>query len=212
MKQVPFYPNHEDGMRCMLACYKMVIGYFEHKKLSWEELVDITGYKSSKAAWSLKALVYLAAHGYNIRMIEPFDYAKYEKEGLTYLKTAFTQPQLDWQLKNTNILEIKKQMPDFLKIINYQKRSASLKDIDEFLDEDRLITVTLNSCALNNKEGYADHMVLVIGKDESDYIMHDSGGKQSGKAYRRVTREDLWNAMGKDDNKSEVTGFKRTKV
>jgi hypothetical protein len=112
-KNVPFYANHEDDMHCMLSVYRSLFDYFLNTKLSWSEIEEITGYKPNKAAWSIKVLIYMSEY-FDIKMVEPFDYKKYFKDGESYLYTLFSKEELDWQIKNSNILEFREYIPEFL--------------------------------------------------------------------------------------------------
>jgi hypothetical protein len=203
---VPFYPNHEDNMSCMLAVYASMVDYFLHKKLSRQELIGITGYRSGIAAWSVTALINLAKMGLDIKMIEPFDYERYLREGRNYLKEYYKPEELEWTENHSNILEMGKDIPVFLESISYQKRRPRLGDFDEMLAGGRLVFVTVNSRALNYNPGYVSHAILVIRKEGDDYIVHDPGLPPH--PNRRVSKELLWQAMGGDKTTSEVTGFK----
>ena len=209
MKEVPFYPNHKDNMHCMLAAYRSVFDYFEHKKLSWEELEELTGYESKRAAWTVRALTIMARGSYDIRMIEPFDYARYLKEGLQYLSILMSQEKLDWMLKNSNILEMGEYIPDFLETISYECRLANNEDISNMLSEGRLVFVTLNAKVLNDESGYSDHAVLVIDEQRDSFIVHDPG--LPPKPYRKVLKSKLFEARGGEESTGEVTGFKLKK-
>jgi 23S rRNA pseudouridine1911/1915/1917 synthase len=69
--------------------------------------------------------------------------------------------------------------------------------------------VTVNARKLNDKEGFSSHALLVIDRDDDDYIAHDSGGKRATpQANRRISSEKLLDAMGGKENTAEVTGFK----
>ena len=206
MKQVPFYGNHEDNHHCMLAVYRSIFDYFYNEKLSWAELEKLTGFKPKKAAWSLTTVSYFAKRGMDIRMIEPFDYARYHKIGEPYLDEFFSPVEKDWQLKHGNILEIRPLIPDFLKNVQYELKRPTLNDIDSMLDEDRLIFVTLDAQALNDEPGYTSHAVLIIGQNDKEYIIHDPG--LPPKAHRHVAKKKIFEAMGSNKNTSEVTGFR----
>lgn len=206
MKQIPFYGNHEDNHHCMLAVYRSLFDYFYGEKLSWEELESLTGFKPKRAAWSLKIISHLAKRGLDIRMVEPFDYARYYEIGEPYLDELFSPVEKDWQLKHGNILEIRPLIPDFLENVQYELKRPTLDDIDSMLEENRLVFVTLDSRILNDKPGYFSHAVLVIDQDSEDYTIHDPG--LPPQAYRRIEKQKLFKAMGGEETTSEVTGFK----
>lgn len=207
MKQisVPFYPNHEDDMHCMLSVYQSIFDYFLNNKLSWDEIEELTGYEPNKAAWSVKVLTYMSKY-FDIKMIEPFDYNKYFKDGESYLHTLFNEEELDWQRKNSNILEFRESIPEFLEKVSPICRSASIADIDEMLEVGRLVFITLNSQSLNDNKGYTSHAILVLSKDKDSYVFHDPG--LPPKPYRKELKSKVFQAMGGASNTGEVTGFK----
>jgi 23S rRNA pseudouridine1911/1915/1917 synthase len=206
MRDVPFYPNREDAMSCMLANYRMVIQYFLHKEWTWEQLEDLTGYTTGRPAWTVKALTSTAKElGLSVRMIEPFNYIRFAKEGKDYLYDLYDNEEVEWYLQHTNILEIKPSITSFLATVRPECRQAKLSDIDDMLAEGRLVFLTLNGRALNDATGYVNHSVLVIDKAGDDYIIHDPG--LPPRPNRHVPAAKLWLAMGGESNTSEVTGF-----
>lgn len=207
MKRVPFYANSENNMRCAVACYRMLFDYFLHKRFpDWQELDAMAGHTDSTAAWTVTMWERMSRQGFDIRMIEPFDYRRYMDEGDAYLHEYFTPEQYEWQHKHTNITDIAPMVPSFLKQVHPETRRPTLQDIDEMLDEDRLVVVMLNSRVLQGKPGYVSHAVLVIGREADAYIVHDPGlPAQPGS---RIARETLWQAMGGENNATEVTGVK----
>lgn len=193
----------------MLAAYRSVIAYFLHIELTWEELEELTGYTPDRAAWTVKALVDMLDMGFDIKMIEPFDYRRYLKEGESYLHDFFTPEEVSWFLERSNILDISPLIPKFLERVKYICRQVSLADIDEMLDEQRLVTVTVNSRKLNDSDGFVSHMLLVTGRKGDNFIAHDSGGEQyPPQADHEISRQELWEAMGGNKNIADVTGFK----
>jgi hypothetical protein len=190
----------------MLAVYRSVLDYFYSEKLDWQELEKLTGFESGKAAWSVKILTYLARKGMDIKMIEPFDYKRYAEIGEPYLDELLSKEEKDWNLKHSNLLEIRPLIPQFLKSVKYNCRTATMQDIDDMLNEDRLVFVQLNSRVLNDKAGYFAHAVLIIDKEGDDYIFHDPG--LPPKKYRRVKSQKLFDARGGEHSSNEVTGLK----
>ncbi len=191
----------------MLAVYRSIITYYLGKEPSWEELEKLTGYVPGRTAWTVKALSEMTA-GYHlsIKMIEPFNYKQFAREGEDYLYDMYDNEEVRWYLDNSNILEIKPYLTKFLASVRPTCRRATLEDIDDMLVEGRLVFVTLNSRVLNDKDGFSRHAILIIGEDGNNYIAHDPG--LPPQPYRRIPRDKLWEAMGGESNMSEVTGFK----
>lgn len=193
-------------MRCMVAVYRSIVQYFTGKRLSWEQADKLTGYRDGRAAWTIGALTKMTARGFDIRMVEYFDYRKYAEEGEAYLRQTYPNSKVDWWQAHSNIRDITPLVPQFLETVHWEQRHPSLQDIDDMLAENRLVFVTLNGHTLNDAPGYASHAVLVIDKEDGDYIVHDPG--LPPRPARKVPRGKLWEAMGGDTNSAEVTGFK----
>lgn len=184
----------------------MLFDYFLKRQLDWQELEKMSGFKDRTAAWTVTIWERMSRQGFDIRMIEPFDYQRYMEEGESYLRTFFTKDEYDNQVKTTNILEIQSLIPSFLEQIKVEQRRPTLQDIDDMLADDRLVSIVLNAKALNGQSGFNAHCVLVIDREGEDYILHDPG--LPPQPYRRVSRRQLWQAMGAEKSVSEVTGVK----
>ena len=79
------------------------------------------------------------------------------------------------------------------------------------LDEGRLVFVTLNSRLLNDKDGYVNHAVLIVGLEDNNYIVNDPGGSLGrGGGIRKISKAKITLAMRGLNNEDvyETTGFK----
>jgi 23S rRNA pseudouridine1911/1915/1917 synthase len=209
--EVPFYANHPDKQHCILAVYRMVLKHSLGKELSWEQLEALSGYQSGKAAWSPKPLTTLVTEfGLSVRMIEPFDYRRFAKEGISYFYSQYDNKEVEWQLQHTNLPDIAPHISAFLAAVRPECRRAKLEDIDTMLADGQLVAVVLNGKGLEGLEGYRGHTVLVIDCEGDDYIIHDPG--PPGQPYRHVSRSLLWKAMGGEQNIAEINGFKLRKA
>lgn len=206
MKKVPFYPNNDDNMHCSVAVYRMLFDYFLHRKVSWEEMDKMAGFVGHKAPWTVTIWERMSNQGFDIRMIEKFDYHRYMEGGDTYLHEYFSDEEYEWQIEHTNLLDIKPYIPSFLQQVQAESRRPTIENIDTMLDDGRLVFLTLNSRVLNNKKGYVSHAVLIIDQEGDDYIFHDPG--LPPEPYRRLAKSKIWQAMGGENTTSEATGVK----
>ena len=193
-------------MHCAIAVYRMLFDHFMDRHIGWQNLDKMAGFKPGKTAWTLTMWERMSRQGFNIRLIEPFAYRRYMEEGEKYLREYLPQDKYDWCIANSNILDIRKNVPAFLREVHVEERVATLDDIDQLLDEDRLVFVSLNANTLDDKDGFSLHAVLVIDRENNNFIVHDPGGQPQ--PYRRISREKLWQAMGGEHNSAEVTGVK----
>lgn len=205
MTSPPFVANHPDGMRCMLACYRMIMQWFLKRDMTWEQMAAFTGYTPGVTAWTLRSLVQCSRMGFAIQMVELFDYSRYAHEGDTYLEEFFEPDELTWFKTHSDLAGMKPYIDDFLHMVHFTRRSPQLADIDAMLADGRLVTVTLNSRVLNQKTGFASHMVLLYGKEGGEYLAHDPGPEPQ--PHRRIAADVLWQAMGGEGNRNEIAGF-----
>ena len=199
----PFYANRADDKSCSLAVYRSLIEKFTGKPVDWAYVEKLTGFKPEIAAWTVKALTDLTKEGWDIKVFEPFDYNIYLTEGESYLKAQFGEEIADWQIKNSNVIEMKQYIPEFLKKVNITVKNPSIEDIENMMDEGRLVSLVLNSKALNNQPGYVGHSVLIFDYDDDNLKFHDPG--LPGVKSRIEKKELVLMAMGKA---SDATGFK----
>lgn len=206
IKAVPFYPNHPDGGRSMLAVYRMVVATYLHKELSWEELDALSGHRDQRKVWTVKSLMTLAAdYGISVKMIEPFDYKRLAREGKDYLYELYDNEEAAWYDEKTNAAALAIYMPRFLGAVRPVCKRATLEDIDDMLTEGRIVSVTLDGTVLDGPEANLSEAILVLSKHGDMYTIHDPGPPPQ--ANRSISRELLWQAMGAEQNISEVTGY-----
>jgi uncharacterized protein YvpB len=75
----------------------------------------------------------------------------------------------------------------------YESRIPNLNELKKRLDENYLLICNVNSRALNQKDGFVGHFVLLTGYNDKGFIMHDPGppGVES-REVKFVDFEDAW--------------------
>lgn len=203
--KVPFYGNTEEGTHCFQACIKMVLKYFQPEKdFTIEELEKITAKKPGLWTWCYAGLVWLAEHGFDVVNIDSFDSKRFSEEGKSYLFEALgdqvAQANIDLSDINQEIFLAK----EFVSRVHTINREASIDDILEYLNKGYLVVCVVNSRALNNKEGYSGHFVLIKGYDEKGLIVHDPGHPHNPD---RLVEYDLFNRAWSSTPKSMMAFF-----
>ena len=206
--KVPFYPNSPDDMRCVSAVFGMILNYFTHRKYSWRELDDLTGHRSKKGTWFFPVLTKLKKKGFEIEVIDTFDYKKCYEEREKYLRKYFKNPQaLKFCLERTDLFDKIELLPEFIKTIKPKKKSPDIKDIGNFLKKGYLIAVELDMGVLNNRDSYISHLILIIGFDKDNFIFHDPGLPPI--KNRKVSKEIFEKAWSYDGESSHnITAIK----
>ncbi|GAB4144234.1 MAG: hypothetical protein OHK0017_02540 [Patescibacteria group bacterium] len=206
MKEIPFYPNLEDNNHCVLAVFKSLIEYFLDKELSWEEIEKLACYQPEKGVWSLPLHVFLAQHKVEILNIEPFRYAQFYRHGEEYLLEIFDSETVNYYLNQSNLISIRNQIPEFLKMIHHIERRGTIEDIQKMLSDGYLVVAEVNYNILHNKPGFVPHLILIKSQQDHSFIVNDPG---------MPAREDfnypigiIKQAIGEEGANGEISGLK----
>lgn len=205
-KQIKFYSNHDDGMHCSQAVFRSLFHYFFNENLNWSEIEKITKTEKGKGAWTMAAEIELARRGVGVINIEPFDYARYYREGVDYLNGNFDDKIVNYYLNKTNLLNVKEDIPIFLKLVKHESRKGTIEDIDGFLDNGYLVGAEINSRILNKKPGFSLHYVLIVEKEKGSYIINDPGLPPLER--RMISKNEFIEASGKKGSNGEITAFR----
>lgn len=203
----PFYPNTPDDMRCVPAVFGMVLEYFLKTKYSRKELDELTGH-TGKGTWFFPALVKLKRMRFEIEVIDTFDYERCYKERENYLKEYFKNPQvLKYCVEKSDLLDKIELLPEFIKLIRQKKGKPQIADIEKHLTTGYLVAVELDAGVLNNLDEYISHLVLAIGFDKDNLIIHDPGlPPLENRIVSKNVFEKAWSYEGK--NSHNITAFK----
>lgn len=175
MKKVAFIANSADDMHCVNAVFRMVSIHLLGKDFTWQELDRLTMALPDKATWTLVGEMEFSKMGVQVTNIEPVDYERLYKEGVTYLSTLVGKDTYDYYLKKSNIQSVIKYIPEYLKFVKHETKRATVQEIISILKEGNLIGVEINSGILNNQEDFSLHFVLLYEYDGKHIILHDPG-------------------------------------
>lgn len=176
MKRIPpFVSNSTDDMHCVNAVFRMVHQYYFYQDLTWDQIDKLTKAIPGKATWTFIGEMEFAKKGLNIINIEPINYEKLYSDGTEYLKTILGKETTEYYLKKSNIESVIQFIPIYLKHVSHETRRATIKEIIQFMKEDKLIGVEINSRILNTKPGLSLHFVLLYDFDGEHIFLHDPG-------------------------------------
>ncbi len=183
MRQIPFYPNKKDNLHCFGACIKSALKYFFPKKnYTWKEIDKITQKGLGLSCWPMAGLVYFAKHGIEVKVIDPFSYQKFAKEGLDYLKKLWGEKEFkkDFNIDKKDFLQAEKNVKELVKnpAIKIIKKIATFKDLKEAFKDYDIVIVGVNLKSLygqNVQKGSIFHYVIILDIQKNNIILHDSG-------------------------------------
>lgn len=173
---VPFFGNTDDDMHCFQAALRSVLAYLLPDRMyDWKELDEITAHAPSLYTWPLAGALYCASQGLKVHWIEAFDYGRFSREGYTYLVEFYGQEVADDQRKNSDIEAEMDRARQLLDVIDVEARIPAREDLVSHIKSGQPVIANVNSMALNDRQGYFGHFVVVKGIDENNVVLHDPG-------------------------------------
>jgi len=164
MRQIPFYSNRKDNQHCFEACIRSALEYFfPRKKYSWDKIDKITQKRPGVLSWPMAGLVYLADHGIEIKVIDPFSYRDFAKEGLNFLRK-------EWGEKKFTVKEFISHP-----LIQIQKKVATIADLKEVTKDFEIVMSGVNAKALHYQKGTLLHVVIILEIKKRKIVLNDPG-------------------------------------
>ena len=174
--KIPFFPNTGDGTHCFQAVLKMALAALRpDKEYSYDFLDKISNKQEGKWTWPTSAFLWLIDEGFEVRLIEEFDYAKFAAEGTDYISKKYGAEIARAQEQNSDIEAERKFARSFLTVADISKRVPELEDISELIAKNKIVIVNINSSALSGISGYSAHFVIVTEVMKNKVKIHDPG-------------------------------------
>jgi len=174
--KVPFFSNTPDGTHCFQAALAIAFKYFDpEKSFTMEDLDVISAKIPGKWTWPTAAMLWMLDNGYEIRLIEDFDYTLFAEKGRDYIIDKCGKEVGEAQIKNSIVDREQDYARRFAKHNLVERRLPVFEDIKKLLSEGYLVICNINSAALNNQKGYSGHFVVVYKCGEKKLTMHDPG-------------------------------------
>jgi hypothetical protein len=173
----PFYPNLPDESHCLQACVKMAIEAIPpFRKLDYQELDELTGKTRLKAKYSWPLELYLALNklGYDISIVENFDYQSFVNSPEKYLIDNYGEEVGRDQIENSDLNNETFFAQKLIesKSINLIKKIPEIQDIFDAILDGSLIICNVNQKILQGDDGYVGHFIIVYGFDNSNNILY----------------------------------------
>lgn len=199
---VPFWENTDDDLHCVQACFGMMLAYyFPRDRLSWDELEEITGFVPGYWTWTAKGFIHLMDRGLPVTYISTFDNEKFaSREGRAYLIEVMGKEAGGESLKHTADFSAEQRFAlEFATRATTESRTPDRADIRESLDNGKVVSCIINARSLGGNQGYAGHMVVVVGYTADTLIVHDPGlPPRKAYAVPYPAFEKAWNDTGQE--------------
>lgn len=196
MKRVPYHDN--PGNACALACYTMVAQYLlPNANVTFEQFSKIGGWRKDYVVWEFPIWKWLMDQGVHITDYDNIDYQVWSKEGMVGLKSSVPSEEFKWYEENTfDLNEVTTHIQQAIIHPNFAHvhKKPTWEDVMTEYKKPGICDIVLNSRALNHKEGFAAHRVVLIQITDKEVLFHDPNHDGSGK-YRHEPIEHFKRAL-----------------
>jgi hypothetical protein len=173
---IPFFPNTGDGTHCFQAALKMALAHLlPEREFSYEFLDEMSGKKPGKWTWPTAAMLWLIEEGFEIGLVEEFDYREFVNDGGEYLLRRYGREVGEAQIKNSDIEYEREIAKRFIDIAPIEYRIPNFDDLKKAFSENSVSIIYLNAQALLGISGYSGHFIVVCDVDEKNVRLHDPG-------------------------------------
>lgn len=154
----------------------MTLKYFQpDREYTYDQLDEISKKEQGKWTWPTAAMLWLMENGFELRLIEEFDYAEFAKRGGDYLIDKCGHEVAQVQMENSDIEREQKVAEQFVEYAPLEHRIPKLDDIKRFLNDHWVVTCNVNSSILYDQPGYSGHFVVILDVDDEEVTIHDPG-------------------------------------
>lgn len=154
----------------------MALAYFNpQKKFTYDELDEISGKLPGKWTWPTKAMIWLIHQGFEVGLIEEFDYEEFVNNGEKYLNDRFGEEVGRAQAANSDVPREQEIAKEFIKLAPLKYSIPSLKDVEKLLKQNAVVIVNVNSAALYEIAGYSGHFIVICDVKKDAVVIHDPG-------------------------------------
>lgn len=190
--KIEFFANSITGRHCYQACLKMVVNHFDNRCLDFQDLELITC-NHTGWTWPTAGMIWLLMNGYEIKLIEDFEYDRFALQGIDYLTERYGAEVVHELAANSDINKERKIASIFP--VQYQTHAVPAPaDIYALLQDGWVVIVNVNANALYDKFGYVGHFVIVCDVTAESVIIHDSG--LPPKPYQPIAINKFMSAWG----------------
>ena len=153
----------------------MVLKFFENREYSWKELDRLSGKLPDKWTWPTQTFLWLLDHGYEIQLIETFNYQEFGKRGGDYIIETVGEEVAAAQDQNSNIPQEQAFALEFAKKGLVECRIPMLQDLKQLMKEGYLTICNINAALLYHHTGYSGHFIIPTELTSDHVVIHDPG-------------------------------------
>lgn len=174
--KIPFFPNTGDGTHCWQAVLKMALAVYEPTTdFSYAELDRISKKISGKWTWPTAAMIWLLERGYEVKLIEEFDYRAFADRGEKYILEKCGEEVGRAQIAHSDVAQELVFARRFADMAPLDVRLPTRADLVHLLREDFVVICNINAAALYGMPGYSGHFVVLVAIRGDEVGLHDPG-------------------------------------
>ena len=185
---IPPYVANPTDHTCRQSVYQMILQHFLPEQ-TWglEQANDICGAEDGKWTWRYHGFIELSKLGFQVKSYSLMDVEKLLENPRDYLASFLGTEGMEANYANCNMERVLADAKTYLELPTTRAeeihRAFTIEDMQNSIQEGALICCWVNQCALEGKEGFYGHKVLVYGVDDENVHIHNPGYTKEGVAH-----------------------------
>ena len=143
---------------------------------TFKQIAEISNWTPGYVVWAFKFWLWIMDKGIMVEVYDVIDYEAWASKGIEGLKKAIPKKEYDFYVKNTKDIEsLSSDIKKVLEHPNYQysKRKPTIDDLRKAFSSGAVCEIVLDSVALDRKEGFGLHRIVVVDIDDKYITFHD---------------------------------------
>lgn len=160
---------------CALACYTMTAKYY-FPETTFEQIAKISDWSPDYVVWPFNFWLWIMNKGIKITDYDIIDYSGWAKKGIVSLKKSLSQKEYQWLIDNSkDLASLQKQITTVLNHKNFihKKEKPTFSDLITAFSKQNVCEIVLDSGALDKKDWFSLHRVVITDITDKDIIFHD---------------------------------------
>ncbi len=188
-REVPFYSNASDNLRCLPACLRMALHAIEGRDPGAQVCEALAGFCAGHPTWNFRAYRTCAQRA-RVHVIDPTDFIRFSEDPLGLLTETFGPEDAAHLAQKADLAQAARDAGELCAPtpnLTLECRIPTPEDLEMQLQQENLVLCGVDLRVLNGRAPGADHGVLCLNISEREVLLHDPGLPPW--PFRRVPRD-----------------------
>jgi hypothetical protein len=160
------------------ASVGMLIENMTGQHLSDRELEEVCGFTPGQEVWEFQWMLHVAGLGLDVCSVEDFDPELFIRDPYTELLRQTQSKKVVDRIFEVSDVSAQVQLAQRCLAhphVSFRRAIPSVSDLRDAIEGDAVALVNVNARVLNQREGYAGHVIFVHASTATGFVIEDPG-------------------------------------